>query len=122
MKIYLAARYARMAEMAEIAKTLTEKGHIVTSQWVTGKEEATGMTRQEAALMDVADVRRADVLVFFAEPHGSANIGGGRHWEFGYAYGRLKPCYVVGEAEQVFCELPEVTIVPDLDALLEVLP
>lgn len=121
MKIYLAARYSRMKDMAEVANVLSYRGHEITAQWVTGKEEATGMTRAQAAVMDAADVDRADALVFFAEPYGSANVGGGRHWEFGYAYAKGKKCFVVGELEQVFCELPDVVHVRNFSTLMEVL-
>ena len=118
MKLYLAARFNRMKEMAALTPEILKRGHIITAQWITGKEDATGMTRRQAAVMDAADVRDADALLFFAEPRGSSNIGGGRHWEFGYAYALGKACLVIGDSEQVFCDLPNVVRVPDLTTAL----
>jgi len=119
MKLYLAARFSRMQEMGGVvAEQITKRGHTITAQWITGKEDANGMTRRQAAVMDTSDVREADVLLFFAEPRGSANVGGGRHWEFGYAYALGKPCIVIGDSEQVFCDLPNVVRVPDLTTAL----
>lgn len=119
MKIYVAARFTRMEEMeTQVAPLCVAEGHTITSQWITGKEDATGMTRRQAAVMDAADVRDADVLFFFAEPRGSVNVGGGRHWEFGYAYALGKTCIVIGDSEQVFCDLPNVVRVPDVKTAL----
>ena len=60
MKLYLAARFNRMKEMAALAPDILKRGHTITAQWITGKEDATGMTRRQAAVMDAADVREAD--------------------------------------------------------------
>ena len=118
MKLYLAARFNRMKEMAALAPDILKRGHTITAQWITGKEDAIGMTRRQVAVMDASDVRDADALLFFAEPNGSANIGGGRHWEFGYAYALGKACIVIGDNEHVFCSLPNVVRVPDLTTAL----
>lgn len=119
MKIYIAAKYAKRYELRLVVDQLRAMGHECTSQWIDNGEESKG--QQDAALMDLADVDRADMVVFLAEPHRSQNIGGGRWFEFGYAYAKEKRIVVVqpGEAfETVFCALPRITPVASIsDAL-----
>jgi nucleoside 2-deoxyribosyltransferase len=103
-RVYLAAMYSRRLEMRALAQHLTVLGYEVTSRWVL--EGLENQDQAGAAIMDLEDVDRAGVLVFFAQPHGSANVGGGRHFEFGYAWARGKLCVVVGTQEHVFCHLP----------------
>lgn len=97
MKIYLAARYARMKEMQSFASQLVALGHSITSQWITGAEErAEGTSKAvKAAHMDIEDVLQADTIIFFGEPRGSANRGGGRWFELGLAYQSGKRCICV---------------------------
>jgi hypothetical protein len=106
MKIYLAARYSRRDEMAQKADWLKDKGYKITSRWVYGGEE--GLSRKDIAILDYDDVIAADTIILFTEPKGSYNRGGGRHTEFGIAYEADKECFVVGEDEQVFVNLPGV--------------
>lgn len=113
MRVYVAAMYGRREEMLEVHRVLREAGHEPTARWVDGAEETVGEAAA-GALMDLEDVRRAEVLLFHAQPHGSANTGGGRHFEFGYAHALRIWCVVIGEREQIFCHLPEVDVVPDL--------
>lgn len=113
VKIYLAAKYERMQDMQGVAAYLRGQGHEVTSRWVDGAEDTLG-EKAAGALMDVEDVDAADTLILFSQPHGSLNRGGGRYWEFGYAYGRGKSCIVVGEREIIFCHLPNVRVISTL--------
>ena len=117
MKIYTAARYSRMEEMRGIRDRLVAAGHEVTAQWVDGAEE----TLEESAAgaeMDIDDIIQADALMFFSEPKGSLNRGGGRHWEFGFAYGLNRRCIVIGELETIFCHLKYVRRYESLDDFL----
>lgn len=100
MKIYLAARYARMQEMQRYANSLRMKGHIITSQWIDGAEERSEdkgdeSLAQKAARMDISDVLSADTIIFFGEPRGSTNRGGGRWFELGLAYQAGKRCICI---------------------------
>jgi len=105
--VYIASLYSTIEQMREVAKRLTEAGHSVTSRWLDGSEEH--MTREAAALMDVADVDFADVVLSFTLPRKTMHNGGGRHWEFGYAYGTGKRNIIVGpKGEHVFHYLPSV--------------
>lgn len=118
MKIYLAARYTRRAEMETIADFLKTKGFKITAQWVYGAEEKEEMTREQIALMDIADVDASDLVLSFTHPRGTLTSGGGRHVEFGYAYAKGKKLVNIGERENVFHDLPGVETYPDLGSWL----
>jgi hypothetical protein len=105
-KFYIAGRYGRREELLEESKKLESAGYICTSRWLHGEEE--GKTREAIALLDWEDVVKADGVILYTEPYGSANKGGGRHTEFGMGYALKKHCYYIGENEQVFCSLPGV--------------
>lgn len=107
-KVYIAARFHRREEMAAKADILKKCGFEITSRWVYGGEE--GLTREQVALLDLADVDRADIVLSFVEPYGSANVGGGRHAEFGYALAKNKRLVIIGtgEREIVFHHHPGV--------------
>lgn len=131
--IYIAAKYQRRFDLRELADRLTAQGHDVTAQWLWDGEE--GKPIEEAAAMDVDDVRRSDVLVFVGEPQFSENRGGGRWFEFGMAHALGKRCIAVldmaaGEGghdhlpdghESVFTALPDVEVVSSQDDLLDLL-
>lgn len=95
MKIYIAAKYGRRLDddVKHFRKELERLGHEITAQWLDNAEESKGL--QDAAIMDVEDVDRADTLIFIGEPRGSKNRGGGRWFEFGYAYSAGKRIYVI---------------------------
>jgi len=84
MKIYIAAKYGKRFELRDLADHLRSLGHDVTSRWLDNGAEQT-MSPEYAAQMDIEDVDRAELLLFFAEPVGSLNTGGGRYFELGYA-------------------------------------
>jgi hypothetical protein len=105
-KIYLAARIDRRHEMEVYADLLVADGHEVTAKWIYGGE--CDKTREDVAIMDAEDVKRADTLVLFTEPYGTLYKGGARHTEFGMGYAWGHRCMYVGDSEQVFCHLPGV--------------
>jgi hypothetical protein len=122
-KIYIASMWGRMEEMNEHAAVFRKAGYEVTAQWLDcfGKNaayeiDAVGMER--AALMDLEDIDRADVLIHYTSAKASMNRGGGRHFEMGYAYRSYKWVIVVGEREQVFCYLPGVDVVATTEEAL----
>lgn len=118
MKVYLAAPYGEMLAQREIAEEFQKAGHEITSRWIFGGE--IGQSREFSAVMDVNDVDAADVLVLKTYPRGTQVTGGGRHFEFGYAFAQQKRCIVVGEAEHVFCCLPGVkSVATYTDAIAE---
>ena len=135
MKIYLAARYSRRAELLVYAGQLREAGHEVTSTWLQGEhqlanrhntagavEAATDtvpMVAQPFALADYADVWAADVVVSFTEAPRSGASRGGRHVEFGLALAWNKSVVIVGPRENVFHTLPQVVRLNDFQEAWE---
>ena len=105
MKIYLAARYERRAEMAGYGAELEAMGHEITSRWISGSHDP--MIRwARFAEEDIEDITRADAVVSFTEnlSHGLSGRGG-RHVEFGVAIALGKQLIVVGCRENVFHHL-----------------
>lgn len=113
MKIYLAARFALKDKMREYADVLKEDGFEITSTWNYGGED--DLTMSEIAKLDETDVERADILVCFSEPFGSANTGGGRHTEVGMALALGKTVIICGPLEQVFHWHPDVINFPSFE-------
>ena len=122
--VYLAGRYGRKQELRERGRELEALGIEVTSGWLSSAVASlSGLSEaewREIALLDREDVRRADLLVLFAEPPGDGGSGG-RHVEFGMALAWSKPVVVVGRREHVFHRLPEVTVVDDWGAAVALL-
>jgi nucleoside 2-deoxyribosyltransferase len=131
MKIYLAAAWSRLEEIAQVGQELTELGVEITSRWLT--EERSLFTNgglekfmRERAYVDLEDVDRADGVVRFADKTDeplcdSRLISGARHFEFGYAKARGKTLYVVGGRQNVFDRLDGVVHVKDKEELKRLL-
>jgi len=115
MKVYLAARFDRQAEMRERRAELVAAGHVVTSSWLdlpppaTDDPHRTPWLLRMCALMDLRALVVSDVLVAFAERESATWQSGGRHVEFGYALAVGVPVILVGEVENIFHHLPQVT-------------
>lgn len=111
--IYVAAKYNRRHELRDLAGHLETVGIATTSQWIYNAEES--KKKEDAALMDLNDIDRADAVLFFAEPQGSENRGGGRYFELGYAHARGKPTFVIltNGHETVFTHLRQMTLIDD---------
>ena len=118
-KIYVAARYGRMKEMQSVHAALVAAGHEPTSQWVTGKEETEGKTEEQAAIMDVEDVDRADLVLLFSDEKSYSSTGGGRFFEMGYAHGKGKPVVTVGPMQIIFHHLPDMKCFYDLFSAIQ---
>lgn len=121
MKIYLAARYSRYAEMQGVRDVLESIGHTVTSRWIdlhadTGERYGRSFNQQELndlpkmcsafAVRDFEDIDASEWLVSFTDKEGGGK--GGRHVEFGYAVAKEKRLTVVGPRENVFHTYPGV--------------
>ena len=115
MKLYLAGRYSRRAELAGYAAQLRAAGHEVTSRWLDGEHEAvelggkaTRIDEAEWAYADAHDILRADMLVLFTEADGVGR--GERHVEFGMAVAWDKDLAIIGPREHLFhamCDVQE---------------
>jgi len=119
VRIYLAARFDRGAEMRDVAANLACAGHFVTSRWI---HKAPGDPGLLAAIQDIEDLADADCLVSFTEPP-TAGVPwaarGGRHVEFGVALMAGKRLCVVGPRENLFHYLPPVEIYRNTAELIE---
>lgn len=119
--VYLCARYARHEEMGGyVTDRLREIGYEVRAEWTTGKHHDTDSA--ECALIDIAEIRGADVVIAFTEPPNTSIAGrgrGGRHVEFGYAFALGKRCVVVGYRENVFYHHPDVEFCATFEELID---
>lgn len=137
MKIYLAGRYGRRAELTEFAKLLEGMGWEVTSRWLRGAHEMPEVastdesfntaSNEDRAVMgerfaeeDYEDIEAADILIAFTEQPGrqKGRARGGRHVELGVALerfraGSMHAPVVVGYRENVFCCLPDIHFYAD---------
>lgn len=122
---YLSGRFERRKEINVYRLELEAAGIAVISSWLTDpappelNENAPGFLDPvwtELARLDRDEVGRADVFVLFADPQGGA--GGSRHVEFGMALAWGKRIIVVGEVENLFQRLPEVTVCACWEAAL----
>ena len=109
MKIYLAARYVRAAEMRDARRVLESLGHEVISSWIDMPVASTPDARAYLAAMAVEEIRACDTLISFT---GEGGLGG-RHAEFGIALALGRRLVVTGPREHVFHDLPEVEWHPD---------
>lgn len=121
MKLYIAAKYGHRFMLRPIVERLEAHGIESTAQWINNAEES--KSAADAARMDVDDVLRADALLFFAEPKGSMNTGGGRYFELGLAYSAGKDIVAVvpghpQEQETIFFGLPEIVCFADGESAL----
>jgi len=110
MKIYVAAKYGRREELKAVHQKLREAGHEPTSTWIEKGEDDTEAAWVNAAQLDVADVMRANAIIFFGQPKGSENRGGGRWFELGLAWSiGLRTIVILDKGhESVFTLLPEM--------------
>lgn len=120
MKVYIAGPFLARSFLQGAARAIISHGYVVTSRWLTQAPvalPATGecgaapeLSEEDVALhvmMDLQDVRDADVLVVYAasalRPFPPERlVSGGRHVETGYALALGKPVIVVGAPENVF--------------------
>jgi len=142
VRIYLAARYSRNAEMRDVRDDLVVMGHTVTSRWIDLHKGSTDYLTSEAlavlqhsftpeflaenptlafqyARADLDDLSDADACISFTCGTGGK---GGRHVEFGAAWALGKALYIVGPRENVFHTLPTVRQWPDWATLKPVFP
>lgn len=137
-KVYLAAPFARQAEMRKYADELAGFGIKVTSRWLhegeslndRGEVIKQSIPDHIAAQHDLEDIDRADVMIQFTEPPAKLSLAGwkgfttqynprgGRHVELGYALAKGKEVFVIGYRENIFHSLPQVKYYESWDALM----
>lgn len=109
MRFYLAASFARGAELLDYATILRSLGHEVNSSWIEiSQNPALFQPEQIAAMIDISEIQDCDCLVSFLTTHDFVYQSGGRHVEFGYAYALEKKLVIIGPRENIFHYLPGV--------------
>lgn len=129
MYIYLAAAWSRKEEISKVAEELNKiPGVYVDSRWLeertftySGLPDVIG-EREARAQDDLADIRKSDLLVRFADDLSQEMIpsrlaSGARLFEMGYAYAIGKPIVVVGGYQAIFDYLSDVIHVKDANEL-----
>lgn len=108
MKVYIAGRFQRYPEFRGYAKELVGAGYECTSSWLNSVGEIIYASNPKVAAvragMDLADIKRSDVVVMFSDSGPKQH--GGRHVETGYAIALGIPVVVVGRVENIFHNLP----------------
>lgn len=145
MYVYLASRYERREELCGYRASLEALGHVVTSRWLNGTHQLTNegkrlgdagvalieapsdatrdALRAEFAQQDLADIRRADIVMSFTDPKeaGKLYARGGRHVEFGYALALPRRQMLVGPRENLFHWCPCVEVYATFEDAVEAL-
>jgi nucleoside 2-deoxyribosyltransferase len=119
ISVYLASKYEYYSEMKKAAAKLQAAGINTTSKWVDLAPQSFP-TPEEAAMraqMDLGNITESDVLVIFNPKEFHRSGTGGRHVETGYAIALKKPIILVGERENVFHHLSNITVIPDSSTL-----
>lgn len=107
MKIYLASRWKQRLALHPIREEITRLGHVVTSGWLDEINDPP----EWAALRDLHDVDRADLLILWHElALPIQSLYGGMFVEVGFALGKHKDIWIVEQTEPVciFTKLQEI--------------
>jgi hypothetical protein len=118
MKVYLAAQFARQAELRIHREELEAVGVPVTSTWLDEQhiDNDTEKYRRNAE-KDLWDIEMSDALVLFTgHPyHGSVDeiARGGRHVETGFALAKGLEVIICGPLENIFHYTHFCTVLPD---------
>lgn len=138
MRVYLAAPYSRLEEMARYTADVEALGHTVTSRWhQESKIPLPGIHTDELRRLagcfaeeDAEDVEDGNLFIAFtttpmvSEMPGAGPIAvkqenGGTHVEFGIAFALGKELWVVGPRENLFHCLSTALIFPDWASALQ---
>lgn len=124
--VYLASRYSNKPKMLEHAATLVSYGMEVTSRWLAESHapsmdmvELDEATNRQIAMDDLEDVANADMMIFFCEDRNNQPPRGGRHVEFGYALALSVRVVCIGDRENIFHYLPNITHYRDFSDFVE---
>lgn len=98
MKVYIAAPYPMKLEAEVIWHSLERLGHDVVSGWLWRKDDNSDLT----ARLDLAEIDLCDALVALNLGGWEERGTGGRHVELGYALGKNKRVFLIGERTNLF--------------------
>lgn len=119
--VYVASRYARRDEAAQIAQRLRDtRLFVIVSTWHDGpKDDASSEAKlRDLAVKDADEVAQADIVLTLTDVAGEAYKYGSHHVEFGLGYAQGKTCVLVGANELMFHRLPGVEQYNTLDDFL----
>lgn len=114
LKVYIAGPFKDKDYVTAVSLCLEQEGIGVTSRWLTQDE---GNTEAVCAERDIADILRADVLVYV-----NSSYSEGKAVELGFAFGKGKPIVILGDKEgNVFLSLgmPAVNSIEELVFMLK---
>lgn len=109
--VYLAASYRRKHELRDCAARINALGaYRVTSSWLDEPDQPHNIYTPDQfdqhtsyAEQDLHDIDQSHLFVLFAEADPTVPvIGGGRHFETGYAHARQLPIVLIGPRELIF--------------------
>lgn len=109
MKVYLAAMYQWIDKMKVEREKFLAAGFEITADWIESDEVNQARTRNENARLDLEGIENAEVFVLYTLPIGTMFSSGGRMTELGYAIAFNKRIIIVGERENVFCHLNDIS-------------
>jgi len=108
MNIYLAARFRDRKRLRPVRDKLWGMGHEVVSSWIDEVRKPEFLTTEEwhrkLAIKDLTEIRAADLLIIDTLGKLVVGGGGGREFEFGFAYGQFhkKLIFLVGKRNHAF--------------------
>jgi hypothetical protein len=126
MRVYLASRYRDFPLMQQWREFLEDNNCTVTSRWINGDHEITenandDKARSRFAVEDVEDILSAQIFICRSDPSFFRSGRGGRHVELGIALACKKVIVLVGQRENVFHYLPQVSVVSTIEEVVEFL-
>ena len=125
MKIYIASKYSRQAELHVIKKQIWEAGHEVVSSWIDecfgfDHDQIDEIIGRKFAMRDLCQISMADVVILETLIPLSHDGGGGREFEAGFAFSgyQHKRFWRVGPAKNPFHYLADLTFENWADCLI----
>lgn len=107
LRIYVASIWSSQPDVRRVCEHLVALGAEVTARW-PWMPPSTDLAA--GAELDLHDLDAADAVLFRSLSAGQSFTGGGRWFEFGYAYAKGKICvaHLPNGHETVFSALPSV--------------
>lgn len=108
MKFYIGARMADGPRLRIVRERLFKLGHEVISSWLDEIGRPEHMDHEifsvKLGMKDLTEIRAADVFVIDTLSPLAEGGGGGREFEYGFAFGQWhhKECWLVGDKNHAF--------------------
>jgi hypothetical protein len=128
LRVYIAARFARKAEVAELAGLIECAGAEVCTAWFNDPmpadadlDDYTVEQAEALASRDLSEMRSANLCISLTEDPNATWKRGGRHQEFGFCLGQGLPLWIVGPRETIYHYLPWVECFATVQEMLDAL-